>query len=283
MKKILNMIGICLLTAFSFYYTNKMVELSKSKDPIMVEINNSKENFVFNAIDAVISNNYIIPGLNGIKVDVESSYYKMKELGEYNANLYTFISEMPKISIKDNYDKFIINGNKNKKEIVIVFKVNETINIDNLLKILKSNNTIVNFFIDGKVYENNIDELIKIKSYDHFIGNLGYDKEYNKNTIKYTNSIIDRVSKQKNHFCYVETDNLEVLRICSNLRMYTIKSTVISNINGYSDIKDKLQNGGIYTLDINSYTIKNLNTIINYIKQKGYKIVNIENIINEEY
>ena len=65
--------------------------------------------------------------------------------------------------------------------------------------------------------------------------------------------------------------------------MYTIKSTVISNINGYSDIKDKLQNGGIYTLDINSYTIKNLNTIINYIKQKGYKIVNIENIINEEY
>ena len=133
MKKILNMIGICLLTAFSFYYTNKMVELSKSKDPIMVEINNSKENFVFNAIDAVISNNYIIPGLNGIKVDVESSYYKMIELGEYNANLYTLFLKCQN-SIKDNYDKFIINGNKNKKEIVIVFKVNETINIDNYWK-----------------------------------------------------------------------------------------------------------------------------------------------------
>ena len=43
MKKILNIIGVCILTAFSFYYTNKMVDLSKSKDPIMIEINNSKD------------------------------------------------------------------------------------------------------------------------------------------------------------------------------------------------------------------------------------------------
>ena len=283
MKKILNIIGVCILTAFSFYYTNKMVDLSKSKDPIMIEINNSKDKFVFNTIDAVIKDNYIIPGLSGTVVDVDSSYYKMKELGRYNENLYMFVKEAPKISIKNNYDKFIIGGNKRKKEIALLFKLEKANNIDKLLEILNKSDAIGNFFIDGKVYETNIEELLKLTKNNHYIGNLGYDKEYSVNTIKYTNSIIERVAKYNNHFCYVESDNLEVLKICSSLKMYTVKPNVISSTNAYSDIKDKLENGGIYTFKINNYTMKNLSIIINYIKQKGYEIVNLENLISEEY
>ena len=44
-KPYLTVIGICLLTVFSFYYTNKLIEFSKSKDPIMIEIMKNKDDY----------------------------------------------------------------------------------------------------------------------------------------------------------------------------------------------------------------------------------------------
>ena len=52
------------------------------------------------------------------EVDVNKSYEKMKRLGEYNNNLLVFINDLPDISLKDNYDKYIISGNKDKTSIL---------------------------------------------------------------------------------------------------------------------------------------------------------------------
>ena len=38
MKKILNVLGVTILTLFSFYYTKQVANLSKSKDVIMQDI-----------------------------------------------------------------------------------------------------------------------------------------------------------------------------------------------------------------------------------------------------
>ena len=56
-KSYLTIVGICLLTIFSFYYTNKIIEFSKSKDLIMIEIMNNKDNYNKISIDALINNN----------------------------------------------------------------------------------------------------------------------------------------------------------------------------------------------------------------------------------
>lgn len=282
MKKIFNLIGICFLTVFSFYYTNKLVEISKSKDPIMIEILNEKNNYNIEPVNAYIFDNDIIPGMNGNIINVDKSYIRMKELGDYNDNLYIFIKEIPKISIKNIYDKFIINGNKFKKQISLIFKLNDDSDISKLLFILNENNVPGNFFIDGKFYENNIEELQNL-SKNNYLGNLGYNNEYNKNTIKYTNSIINRVVDQENYFCYTETGDLEILKTCSDLKMYTIKSTKIFSNNLYQNIKQNLNNGNFYTIDINKYNINELNPTIKFIKQKGYEIVNLESLISEEY
>ena len=146
-------IGIAFLTCFSFYYTDKMVELSKNKDPLMIEIVSKQDDFNTYAMESVIYDDYILSGTKGKVVNVKESYIKMKNLGKYNANLYVYKEELPNDLISDNLDKFIIGINTDKQDISLAFRVSNTNNIDKILNILSDNNIKATFFIDGKIIE----------------------------------------------------------------------------------------------------------------------------------
>lgn len=281
-KSYLTIVGICLLTIFSFYYTNKLIEFSKSKDPIMIEIMKNKDDYNKLSIDALINNNYIIPGSEGLEVDVDKSYTKMKKLGKYNDNLYVYDVVKPTISIKDNYNKFVINGNTTKKEVSLIFKVNDLKNIENINKILFNNNVSATFFIDGNIKDDDINILKILDESNNYFGNLGYNKKYSIKTIKYTNALLDRIDDDNHNYCYVEKDDINVLKTCSEVKMYTIKPMVVSNIFPFTYIKQNLENGKIFSLDTNSYTLKQLDLIIKYVRQKGYDFVTLEEILNEK-
>lgn len=281
-KPYLTVIGICLLTVFSFYYTNKLIEFSKSKDPIMIEIMKNKDDYNKLSIDALINNNYIIPGSEGLEVDVDKSYTKMKKLGKYNDNLYVYDVVKPTISIKDNYNKFVINGNTTKKEVSLIFKVNDLKKIENINKILFNNNVSATFFIDGNIKDDDINILKILDESNNYFGNLGYNKKYSIKTIKYTNALLDRIDDDNHNYCYVEKDDINVLKTCSEVKMYTIKPMVVSNIFPFTYIKQNLENGKIFSLDTNSYTLKQLDLIIKYVRQKGYDFVTLEEILNEK-
>ena len=281
-KPYLTVIGICLLTVFSFYYTNKLIEFSKSKDPIMIEIMKNKDDYNKLSIDALINNNYITPGSEGLEVDVDKSYTKMKKLGKYNDNLYVYDVVKPTISIKDNYNKFVINGNTTKKEVSLIFKVNDLKNIENINKILFNNNVSATFFIDGNIKDDDINILKILDESNNYFGNLGYNKKYSIKTIKYTNALLDRIDEDNHNYCYVEKDDINVLKTCSEVKMYTIKPMVVSNIFPFTYIKQNLENGKIFSLDTNSYTLKQLDLIIKYVRQKGYDFVTLEEILNEK-
>ena len=281
-KPYLTVIGICLLTVFSFYYTNKLIEFSKSKDPIMIEIMKNKDDYNKLSIDALINNNYITPGSEGLEVDVDKSYTKMKKLGKYNDNLYVYDVVKPTISIKDNYNKFVINGNTTKKEVSLIFKVNDLKNIENINKILFNNNVSATFFIDGNIKDDDINILKILDESNNYFGNLGYNKKYSIKTIKYTNALLDRIDDDNHNYCYVEKDDINVLKTCSEVKIYTIKPMVVSNIFPFTYIKQNLENGKIFSLDTNSYTLKQLDLIIKYVRQKGYDFVTLEEILNEK-
>lgn len=281
-KPYLTVIGICLLTVFSFYYTNKLIEFSKSKDPIMIEIMKNKDDYNKLSIDALINNNYIIPGSEGLEVDIDKSYNKMKKLGKYNENLYVYNIVKPTISIKDNYDKFVINGNITKKEVSLVFRAEDLKNIENINKILFNNNVSATFFIDGNIKDDDINILKILDESNNYFGNLGYNKKYSVKTIKYTNALLDRIDDDNHNYCYVEKDDINVLKTCSEVKMYTIKPMVVSNIFPFTYIKQNLENGKIFSLDTNSYTLKQLDLIIKYVRQKGYDFVTLEEILNEK-
>ena len=110
MKKLFESLGVITLICLSFLYTEKTVEVVKEYDEIMIEIKKQNKNFKVNAIDAIIDNNTIIPGLKGKKINEDKSYSKMKRYGKFNSNLLEYEDILPTISIKNNLDKYVISG-----------------------------------------------------------------------------------------------------------------------------------------------------------------------------
>ncbi len=135
MKIKLKIITTIFLFIFSFYYTDKCVKLLKKKDPLMQEIIKKSELYNILPTDAIITNNTVIPGNNGIIVDVDKSYNKMKKLGNFNEALLVYDEVTPNISYKNYYNKIIVSNNKNNK-ISLVFNIKD-------LDVLNEINTIL--------------------------------------------------------------------------------------------------------------------------------------------
>lgn len=124
MKKIIKVFSIIFLVCFSFYYTEKIAYIMQSKDELMLHINKVKENYNIDYVNAVINDDTIIPGINGITVNSQKSYSNMKSLNVFNEYYLEYEQVKPVISLSDNKDKTIIKGNKNKKSVAILVKNN---------------------------------------------------------------------------------------------------------------------------------------------------------------
>ena len=128
---------------FSLHYTNKIIEYFQKKDPLMQEIIKRQNNYYQAPIDAIITNNVIIPEVNGIKINVKKSYQKMKKLNIFNESLLVYDNILPKISYLNHYDKIIIP--RNNHNLSIVFDIDNNITLFNSInKILKENNVVGN-------------------------------------------------------------------------------------------------------------------------------------------
>ena len=215
MKKILSTIGFCMLICISFVYTEKAANLVVQKDDLMMTINDSSSNYEIAPIDGVINENTFIPGINGIKVNNKESYKEMKKYGKFSDNLLKFIQIEPKNKLKDNYDKYIISGNSNKKEVSIILLVNGDDNIDNILNIVENKNISINFFVDGYWFENNNNMIESLIEKNHIIGNLSYNLDYQDGAFVWMDTIIKRIGKQKIGYCYAEEENEDSLKVCS--------------------------------------------------------------------
>ena len=73
MKSIVKLIGLLVLIGFSFFYTDKVIEVIREEDEIMIKIREEKDNYSVKPKNATISGNTIIPGINGREVNAESS------------------------------------------------------------------------------------------------------------------------------------------------------------------------------------------------------------------
>lgn len=279
MKKIYPVILTLLLIYFSFYYTNKVVGLIQSKDPIMVKINKEKEKYEVDAINAKVDSKNITPGKNGKVVNVNESFKKMKNYGEYNDELYVFDEVEPSVSMDDYYDRYINLGRSDSNKVSLVFKVNKNDSIDDVLKVLKDNNVKGTFFIDGLFLDNNKEEVSNLVKSGNEVEILSYDDSYDKLYFDDSLHKLFDITKVSPKFCYADYDRKEVLELCDRLGLHTIIPTINTSINSFSLIKDKLQSGSIISLKNNS---TNLNTIINYIKQRGYSLVTLNSLLLED-
>lgn len=276
MKKITKIFIGVFLTCFSFYYTNKIIDISKSKDPIMMEIIKNKKDYDIAPVNAILEDTYIIPGTSGKEIDVEQSYEKMKKLGSYNKNLLVYKDISPVISVKKTYDKYIIKGNNKLHSISLIITLDDKTVLNDIIKVLKNNNTSVTFFITDDIIEKDLVEKIIT---DNEIESLG--SNYSYKNIKNTNNYLKQFTNKKLKYCYVKDNNNETLNICKENKMHTIKPIITNNKNPYYDIKNNLENGNIISLQANTYLKNQLDVIIKYINQKGYEIKLLDELLEE--
>lgn len=129
---------------FSYSYSSFSVSVVKEYDDIMVYLNEIKEQYKINSVDAKIDGNSIIPGISGKEIDIEASYEKMKKINKFNSSLIVYKDVKPSISIKDNKDKYITNGNRIDNKVSIILKV------DSMNELTSLNSFTYDYTFDNK-------------------------------------------------------------------------------------------------------------------------------------
>lgn len=280
MKNIVKMIGLFSLIGFSFFYTDKVIEVVREEDEIMIELMSVEDIYRVLPVNANVLGNTIIPGLEGRNINIDESYKKMKSSGIFNKNLIVYDTVLPEISIRNNKDKFIIRGNNNKQMVSIIFILNSNKYFDKIDEIVKSKEIEVNYFVS---YSYLIDNSTKIKEVDGSeFYSYGDSGKYTPDSLLFSNNLISRIRDNEAIYCLAKDLEEEVLSLCNENNLYTIVPTVIGDKNPYTMIKDNLSSGSIILLEMNQETVTELAIIIDYIKGKGFKIGGLSSMLSEE-
>lgn len=281
MKKFFQLLGFIALCVFSFYYTEKTVSVVKEFDEIMIEIKDVAKSKKIKSENALIQNDTIIPGRNGQEVDITKSYQKMRQYGKYDEKLLLMEEFQPKISINDHYDKYVISGNSNKRQVSFLFLVEEDDELSEILEIVHEYPVSFTFFIDSEWLEKNNQLLLELISAGHTVGNLSHNGDYEDADFAWIDTVIKRIGKQEISYCYTEEKNKNTLELCAINKNYTIFPSLVITNNPYKEIKENVKAGDLITLDINKQTIQELPSIIKYLESKDYEITNLQTHLSE--
>lgn len=279
MKKLISVLSSILFVLFSFFYTNKLIEITKNNDPIMVEIMNYSDDYNDSKTEAILINNNIIPGVIGKKVNINKSYTAMKKVGKFDKNLIVFEESKIKEPLNNNYDKYIISGNKEKNNVSIIIELKDTTHLEEILNTLNKKETLITFFIDSDIFDNDIEAIKLIKSFGHDIELLSND--YSIYEVNKYNSILKLISDDKISFCLNNNRDDNLLKNCESSKLHTIVPSINVTNYLYNTIRHNLENGSIILINNNLVNLKELIPTINYINQKGKKIVLLSNLIQE--
>ena len=250
--KYIGFIGICL---FSFYYTEKIAIFVRNKNPIIQSLNEVSEDLYVNAEDCkLVSDIYIIPGLNGKEVNVNGSYNNMKDYNEFIEDKIIYNQVKPDNSLDSNKERIIIRGNKLKNSVSIIFY-----DINDLTRYMNQMKYKVNVLIKNEKYDLNY-ELI----------NSSKDEKTYKNIDSYLSK--NKINKQ---LCLV---NDEIPSTCKD--KYLFKPSLTINHSNFSTNINNIRSGEIILVE-NSLTLAELNILVNKIKSQGLNIVPLSNLISE--
>lgn len=280
-RKIIEMTSALVLICFSFYYTDKAVDIVRRNDPIMKEIVSVLEDYTTDPIDAVLAENSIVPGYNGKTVDIEKSFQKMKQYGKFKESLLVFEEVKPTISVEEYYDRYIASGNPTKNSVALVFRVEKNDDISEIVTQLNEKNIRATFFLDGVWIENHPEEVYQLARDDHELEVLNYDNGYEEISFQASRDMLQNITNLKGKYCYAEYDQKEVIELCEKKEMHTIIPTILAKNYPYSTIKNKLNKGAIIGMPVNASVKKELSTILSYINQKGYQTDTLEALLNE--
>ncbi len=257
MKDFYKYFGIVAIMIFSFYYTEKIALMMRKKDPIYETIHVFAEDANTKSMNAIIKDDTIIPGINGLSVNVDKSFQKMKSFGAFNKYYLIFEQVKPEISLEDNKDKIITKGNSKKKSVSLLLE--ETGEIS---EYFKQQQIDASLLITQSTFQR-----------DNVLEQINND---NKN-FKNVDSLLDSIKKNKN-ICIVNNYNEE---ICRKNKKYLVKPSLELNSYNIASVKGKIESGDIIQIKKGT-SLKDIKILLQQINYKGLKIINLSNLILEE-
>ncbi|HEX9063179.1 MAG TPA: polysaccharide deacetylase family protein, partial [Clostridia bacterium] len=244
------------------------------------------------------SSGLIIPGYNGIKINVIKSLLKLEKLGKWDETQIVYEEIKPYLTISDFKPEPIHFGNPNKPMVSLIFKVawgNEYL-ID-LLRILYQSKVKATFFLNGSWTYKFPQLAKKIKDYGHEIGSHSYSHpdmrgmtiENIKWELKETNRIIQKeLGLLPKLFTPPSEEYDERVVYCAAQEgMYTILSTIDTEDWKNPNPKDieekiriKLRNGAFILCHPTETSLIALPSIIKVMRGNGYKIRTVSKLIS---
>ena len=242
---------------FSFYYTEKIALIVLNKNPLMQSINEQKEYYDVGYVNAVIEGDYIIPGINGLEVNARESFYQMQELNVFNEYYLVYEQVSPEVSLEDNKDKIVRQGNSKLKQVVLILS-----DISDISEYLRSNNYKADLLVDIDSYEKG--------SYFEVINNEVGAFDSLENTLN--------LNKENKNICVINDKNYD---ICLKKKKYLVEPTLSLNSTNYIDVKNNLDSASIILID-SSASLSDVKLLLKEIKYKNYDIVYLSEMISEE-
>lgn len=244
----------------------------------MKEVISYKKAHDVKPVEPKIKDDEMILGMSGLIINEEKSYKNMKEDDTFNKQKLVYDKKNPNTSITKTYDYYITNG-ISKNMVSIIFKVNNSTNVSELLSLLAKTNVIVNFFIDGSYLEKNVETAFSMVNLNSEIYNLGYDNKYSKSMISVTNNLIESITLKDSLFCLNEVKNDNYKDICASKKMLTLSPKLVNP--SITDLKKDLSKGVMIVYDLDEFDTSKFSFIINVIESRGYKIKGLSKLINE--
>lgn len=277
------------------------VPVAAMKDNLLMEIEEKSNEYEIYAQDAKIDKVWKkMPGYNGIKVDIDASYDKMKKDGVFDENKLIFKQISPRVHLKDLPPAPIYRGHPDKPMVALTINVawgNEY--LSSILATLKKYNIHATFFIEGRWAKENPDLVKMIHDGGHEIGNHSYSHPDMKNTssenikkeLSSTNEIIHAtIGKSPNLFAPPSGSfREEVVQIATEMDMQTIMWTVDT-----IDWKDptvttllqrvlkQIHNGAIILAHPTRATDNSLDKLLSELTNRGYKVSTVSNLLDEK-
>ena len=129
MKRTFSASCLIIVIAFSFYFTDKVSSIAYNKNKLVKEIKSMQVLYYEKPINAQIdkTNNTIIPGKYGKKVNTNESYLNMSDFKKFNEKYLVFDLIKPSVSLNEHKDKIVVSGNQYTNSISLLVMNNNKI------------------------------------------------------------------------------------------------------------------------------------------------------------
>lgn len=240
------------------------------------------------------------PGRNGLIVNVEKSYEKMKQKGIYDEALLVYEQVSPRITLADLPPAPIYRGHPEKDMVAFLINVSwGTEHIPTILKTLKDHSVRATFFIEGKWAQEHAHIVKMIDEQGHLIGNHAYNhpdmnhlsEQDIHDQIQQTNQIIKAIiEKTPTYFAPPSGSyNDRVVEIAHELNMETILWTVDTidwknpSVSVMIDrVINNIHSGAMILMHPTTPVANGLDVMIKEIKDKGYRISTIDSLLSDD-